>query len=337
MGHGKVRAVAAGQWVCRTVAPPFRANVWPVDRASKVTTPVLPSTRDCNATVADVATNINASDVGQHNVPASGRPVQACFLPLPSATLHSKHQLLPSPVSPSILRHVLEGYDNNKTQYLTQGFTQGFRIGCIDLPNKPQLLATNLKAAFPFPDVIDANISKEIKLGRILGSSSVPPDIHNFRVSPLGVVPKSTPGEYRVIHHLSHPHGSSVNDGIPHEFSSVQYATVQDAIAFIKMSPHTIFLGKLDIEAAFRITPVSPLDTPLLRFQCRGKFYRDAVLPMGCSSSCSILEAFSSALEWVAKTKLGVSEMVHYIDDFLFLAESSLKMYSRHECFHFSL
>ena len=46
---------------------------------------------------------------------------------------------------------------------------------------------------------------------------------------------------------------------------------------------------------------------------------------MGCASSCSISEAFSSALEWVAKTKLDVSEMVHNIDDFLFLAESSKK------------
>ena len=137
------------------------------------------------------------------NVPASDRPVQACFLPLPSTTLDSKQQLLPSPVSPSILRHVLEGYDNQKKQYLMQGFTQGFCIGCIDLPNKPQLLATNLKSAFAFPGVIDAKISKEIKLGRILGPSSGPPEVHNFRVSPLGVVPKSTPGEYRVIHHLS--------------------------------------------------------------------------------------------------------------------------------------
>lgn len=35
-----------------------------------------------------------------------------------------------------------------------------------------------------------------------------------------------------------------------------------------------------------------------------------------------MFEAFSSALEWIAKTK---SEMVHYIDDFLFLADSSTK------------
>ena len=178
------------------------------------------------------------------------------FLPLPSATLYSKQQLLPSPVSPLFFNHVLQGYDNNKSQYLTHGFTQGFRIGCINLPNTPQLLATNLKSAFAFPEVIDAKISKEIKLGRILGPSRVPPKVHKFRVSPTGVVPKSTPGEYRVTHHLSHTQGSSVNDGIPHKCSSVQYATVQDAIAFIIKSPHTIFLGKLDIQAAFRIIPV---------------------------------------------------------------------------------
>ena len=44
----------------------------------------------------------------------------------------------------------------------------------INLPNKPQLLATNFKSAFAFPEVIDAKISKEIKLGRSIGPSSVP-------------------------------------------------------------------------------------------------------------------------------------------------------------------
>ena len=51
----------------------------------------------------------------------------------------------------------------------------------------------------------------------------------------------------------------------------------------------------------------------------------DAVLPMGCSSSCSIFEQFSTALEWVAKHKLGATEIVHVIDDFLFLAPSHTK------------
>ena len=118
-----------------------------------------------------------------------------------------------------------------------------------------------------------------------------------FRVSPLGVIPKKSAGEYRVIHHLSYPEGNSVHDFIPYEFSST---TIQDAIAVIKKFPSSIYLGKADIESAFHITPVSPLDTPLLGFKWNGFFYMDAVLPMGCSSSCPICEAFSSAVEWVA-------------------------------------
>ena len=37
-----------------------------------------------------------------------------------------------------------------------------------------------------------------------------------------------------MIHHLSFPDGSPVNYFIPKEISSVQYATIQDAIDLIK-------------------------------------------------------------------------------------------------------
>ena len=47
-----------------------------------------------------------------------------------------------------------------------------------------------------------------------------------FVSSPLGLVPKKAPGEVKLIHHLSHPHGSSIRDGIPTDCSTVQYASV---------------------------------------------------------------------------------------------------------------
>ena len=40
------------------------------------------------------------------------------------------------------------------------------------------------------------------------------PPLDNFRVSPLGLVPKKTSGEFRVIHDLSNPTGNSVNEGM---------------------------------------------------------------------------------------------------------------------------
>ena len=125
---------------------------------------------------------------------------------------------------------------------------------------------------------------------------------------------------------MSYPDGESVNDYIPKEFATVQYAAIQNAISFIKEADSIVFMAKIDIEAALRIIPISPKDSSLLGFQWRGSYYMDAVLPMGCSSSCSIFEAFSTALEWVAMNKLGVTKVVHIIDDLLFLAHLMLNV-----------
>ena len=51
----------------------------------------------------------------------------------------------------------------------------------------------------------------------------------------------------------------------------------------------------------------------------------DAVLLMGVSSACAIFESFSTSLEWIAKSKLGATAIVHVIDDFLFIANSRAK------------
>ena len=47
--------------------------------------------------------------------------------------------------------------------------------------------------------------------------------------------------------------------------------------------------------------------------------YFDKCLPMGASSSCKICESFSTALEWIAKSKLAISGVLHLLDDFLFI------------------
>ena len=139
-------------------------------------------------------------------------------------------------------------------------------------------------------------------------------------LSPLGLQPKKVPGQFRVIHHLSYPHGHSVNDGISRESSSVHYATVGQAIQHILTSGQGCYLAKTDIKSAFRIIPVAPADYHLLWFHWDGLYYYDRCLPMGCSSSCSIFESFSSALEWIIKQRLSHVQVIHILDDFLFIA-----------------
>ena len=127
---------------------------------------------------------------------------------------------------------------------------------------------------------------------------------------------------FRMIHHLSYPKGASINDGIPPEFSSVKYASVDDAISHIQRQGKGCAMAKTDVRSAFCIVPVHPSDYPLLGFQWKEKWYYDKTLPMGCSSSCQIFEDLSTAMEWVGKNKLQIPNIVHILDDFLIIDKS---------------
>ena len=172
-----------------------------------------------------------------HQPPLADRQLPVAPPLLPPAPRFGSGNDLPTPVSPSVLHDMLVGYDCDLHHYLVHGFSHGFCIGCFGLPPQPEVHKGNLQSAEEYSGVIDAKIAKELASGRVLGPFDVSPSMPNYRVSPLGVVPKKTPGEFRMIHHLSHPEGSSVNDFIPKDMSSVHYATIQDAIDFIKDSP----------------------------------------------------------------------------------------------------
>ena len=121
----------------------------------------------------------------------------------------------------------------------------------------------NLLSARQQPHVFDQKLAKELEAHRLAGPFDTPP-FPVFRVSPLGIVPKKIPREFRLIHHLSYPVGKSANDGISHEHSSVQYANIEHAIKKIKQSGVGSYLAKTDIKSAFSILPINPHDYHLL-------------------------------------------------------------------------
>lgn len=137
---------------------------------------------------------------------------------------------VPTPVNLNNLRSLIEGYDEQKSKCLINCFEQRFRIysdiACSVFD------ALNLVSANQNPNIVDIKLQKELDADRIAGPFVNPPMDH-LVVSPLGIVPKTLPGEYRMIHHLSYPKGHSVNDGIDPEFSSVSYASIDDAIRFM--------------------------------------------------------------------------------------------------------
>ena len=45
-------------------------------------------------------------------------------------------------------------------------------------------------------------------------------------------------------------------------------------------------------------------------------------MPIGCSSSCKTFEMLSSAVEWIAQTKLHIPFILHLLDDFLLVSHT---------------
>ena len=78
------------------------------------------------------------------------------------------------------------------------GFQMGFRIPYVG----PRLrtISRNLLSAVHQADEVQKKISKEIEMGRISGPYKHIP-IFNMRISPIGVVPKSTEGWRRITHY----------------------------------------------------------------------------------------------------------------------------------------
>ena len=112
------------------------------------------------------------------------------------------------------------------------------------------------------------------------------------------------------------------NSHIPEIACSVHYANIDDAIRLVRRTGRGCALAKTDIKNVFRLIPVSPSDYSLLGICWRNKLYVDRNLAMGLSSSCKMFECFSSALEWVARTKLQIPGILHPLADFPIVSNS---------------
>ncbi|XP_077113745.1 uncharacterized protein LOC143816266 isoform X2 [Ranitomeya variabilis] len=231
--------------------------------------------------------------------------------------VRAKHLHGITPVNVTAMGPWLSLYPNKEAaQQLDLGFKFGFFIPFNF--SRETKSANNLKSAREFPEILRKKVQKEVELGRMAGPFTSMP-FSNFRISPLGIVPKKEPGKYRLIHHLSYPKGDSVNDAILPEEASVTYASFDRAVELVRAAGPGALLAKSDIESAFRLLPVHPECFHLLGCKVDQLFYFDMCLPMGCSISCHYFELFSTFLDWVVRYETGSNSTVHYLDDFLFV------------------
>ena len=124
------------------------------------------------------------------------------------------------------------------------------------------------------PEIIDNYLQEEIRYGSVAGPFDVPP-LPDLHINRFGVIPKSTPGKFRLITDLSFPPGNSVNDLIEDSEAEVSYAGIPEALAMIMKLGQGAMLAKFDIKRAYRLLPVYVLHRPFLGMQWKGKFYVD--------------------------------------------------------------
>lgn len=135
----------------------------------------------------------------------------------------SNNSEIETPIKFTPFFQYLQGYKPNRIKFLTEGFTFGFKIPYTG--QRTFRLSKNLSSIQGNEQILYQRIDQELCANRIGGPFTQPP-FTNIQVSPLGLVPKKSPGEFRLIHHLSYPKGNSITSNIPQEFCLVQYQSI---------------------------------------------------------------------------------------------------------------
>ena len=217
-------------------------------------------------------------------------------------------------------------YDAIETQFLIDGFTNGFPIGYSG-SSDVKITSPNLKfRQVGDPVTLWNKVMKEVRERRYAGPfKDIPFD--NYIQSPIGLVPKDGGKDTRLIFHLSYPRGKgiSVNENTPSDLCSVKYPDFNEAIQLCIGAGKCCKIAKSDMKSVFRnlgikredwkflvMKAVSPLDGQTY-------YFVDKCLPFGASISCSHFQRFSNAVRHIVEWRLQCS-LINYLDDFLFAA-----------------
>ena len=230
-----------------------------------------------------------------------------------------------TPVKPQVLRQLLKeaNYDEKKTEYLCQGFSEGFDI-CYEGPQYVQRTAPNLKLRVGSHLELWNKVMVEVRDKRFAGPfEQIPFDY--FIQSPIGLVPKDKGKKTRLIFHLLYARtGDSVNSGISKEKCSVKYPDFTDVVKLCLDAGRGCFVAKSDMSMAFRNVPLRKgcwqwLVMMAVHPITKKKYYFvDKCLPFGSSISCAIFQDVSNAVTWIViyRTK---TVIINYLDDYFLL------------------
>lgn len=114
-----------------------------------------------------------------------------------------------------------------------------------------------------------------------------------------------------------------MNYGIDPQVCAVTYTSFDAAVSWVKKYGRGSLMAKTKmlnwLSGSFLVHPQS---FQLLGCCWQGSYFVDHCLPMGCSISCALFEAFSLFFEWTVREVAGVDLVIHYLDDLLCIGPS---------------
>ena len=204
-------------------------------------------------------------------------------------------QVYSTPVNVDRLEQALSSHpDKQFVEKLCRELREGARIGYTG-PRMPRE-SRNLPSANRNPETIQINFAKEVELGRTVGPFDKP-CFPNFQVSPIGLVPKKQPAQFRTMFHLSYPKpGNSMNSFISKDDVHYSIQQIDNAISTIHRLGRETYMAKTDILSAFRLFPVHPQDWELLGMKWKANIilikYYHLGYPQSSTSSVMQLSGF---------------------------------------------
>ena len=99
------------------------------------------------------------------------------------------------------------------------------------------------------------------------------------------MIPKKTPGKWRIIVDLSSPKDASVNDATRRQYTHLAYLSVDDTAHAMHHLGRESLMAKIDVKEAYKIIPVHPEDRSFLAVCWRDSVFVDCQLPFGLASA----------------------------------------------------
>ena len=227
-------------------------------------------------------------------------------------------KLQASQASQAWRRALLTHPDRKWVDSLLTGMQEGFWIGLHPAAHCSSA-HRNLLSSQDHQAIVSAFLQEQVQSGYILGPYS--PDLcPGVICSSLGVVPKSSPGKFRIIVDLSSPKGHSINNNLCRHLTRVAYSSVEDATMLMQALGPGTMLAKINIRNACHIIPIHPLERPFLGMLWHNQVFIDCQLPFGLASAPAIFSALAEGLKWILRQR-GIRGIIHYLDDFLLLGQ----------------